>query len=244
MFVSGLSVNEFVLLPRLTNLAVVAGSIVYPARGNEVPGTSKKLTGQTNLQTRILRTAYTRMQSQAEKLGASGVIDVHSIQREVAPDLWEHTVQGTAVNLPEARPGSGFACTFTGQDYYALTATGYSPVGVVLGVSVYYQKFHQRVQRRVSGGSGRSILTHSTERSDFTRGLYTARRNAMTALETEAAALGADGVLGISVTAKRTPTPKPREGQGMMIEFIVLGTAVTANGSDTFAVNYGLPLVG
>jgi uncharacterized protein YbjQ (UPF0145 family) len=237
VFVSRLSVNEFVLAPGLTVLGVVGGSVVYHAREEECPESSRAMKGMTRDRTQVLRTAYDRLAAQAKRLGASGVVGIRITHREIAEDVWEHTVQGTAVGgCASGAGGRPFTCTLTGQEYFALTATGYRPVGVALGVCVYYQKFHQKVQQQITG-SGQNV-----ERSDFTRGLYTARRNALTTLEAEAAALGAAGVLGMSVSTKRTLNRKGRTSQGMMIEFTALGTAVIAAGNDTLAIDYALPL--
>lgn len=237
MFVSRLSVNEFVLAPRLTVLGVVGGSVVYHAREGECPESSRVMKGMTRDRTFVLRAAYDRLEKQAHRLGASGVIGIRITHREIALDVWEHSVQGTAVGgCASGTGGRPFTCTLTGQEYWALTAGGYRPVGVALGVCVYYQKFHQKVQQQIVG-SGQNV-----ERSDFTRGIYTARRNALIALEAEAAALGAAGVLGISVTTKRTLNRKGRTSQGMMIEFTALGTAVAASGSDVPAIDYALSL--
>ncbi len=237
MFVSRLSVNEFVLTPDLTILGVVAGSIAYHTREEECPESSRAMRGMTRDRTQVLRAAYDRLEEQARRLGASGIIGIRIAHREIAPDVWEHSVQGTAVG--GCAPGAGgrpFTCTLTGQEYWALAASGYRPVGVAVGVCVYYQKFHQRVQQQIAD-SGQNV-----ERSDFTRGIYTARRNALTSLEAEAAALGAAGVLGIRVETKKTLNRQGRASQGMMIEFTALGTAVVAPGNASPAVTYALTL--
>lgn len=239
MFVSRLSVNEFVLAPHLTVLGVAAGSIVYTLPEQECPESSRAMKGLTRNRTQVLRAAYDRLERQAEGLGASGVVGIRITHREIAEDLWEYSAQGTAVG--GCAPGAGgrpFICTLTGQEHWALNAAGYRPVGVAVGVCVYYQRFHQRVQQEIAG-SGQNV-----ERSDFTRGLYTARHNALTALESEAAALGADGVLGITVETKRTLDRNGKVSQGMMIEFTALGTAVIMSGSATPSVDYAMPLTG
>jgi len=102
---------------------------------------------------------------------------------------------------------------------------------------VYYQQYHQRVQQEIAG-SGQNV-----ERSDFTRGLYTARRSALAALEAEAAARGAGGVLGIIVETKRTLNRQGRTSQGMMIEFTAIGTAVVALGGELPAIEHTMPLI-
>ena len=222
MFVSRLSVSEFVLHPEMIILGTVSGSVAYLAGEEEPPEVSRVLKGLTRKRTDLIRTAYARMEAQAAQINASGVLGLHETRREIAPDVWELSMQGTAVQtgLARVKGERPFLTTFSGQDYFALTTAGYRPVGIALGVCVYYQKFHQRVQQQITDAN------QNVERSDFTRGLYAARRTALTALEAEAAALNAAGVLGITVTTKRTLREVGRATVGMTIEFTALGTAV------------------
>lgn len=239
MFASRLSVNEFVLHPELTMLGTVSGSIAYHAgEDEEPPEVSRVLKGLSRKRTDLIRTAYARMEAQAITLKASGVIGLHETRREIAPEVWEHSVQGTAVQTgaAKAKGERPFLTTFTGQDYVALTAAGYRPVGIALGVCVYYQKFHQRVQQKISD------TKQNAERSDFIRGLYAARRNALTALEAEATALNAAGVLDITVTTERTLREVGRVNVGTTIEFTALGTAVIEIGSDVLTIEHAMPL--
>lgn len=239
MFVSRLSVNEFVLAPRLTVRGAVGGSIAYRTREGEYPESSRVMKGMTRDRIQVFRAAFDRLEKQAGHLGATGVIGLRTAHREITEDLWEYSVQGTAVGgCAPGVDGRPFTCALTGQEYWALTAAGYRPVGVALGVCVYYQRFHQRVQQEIAS-SGQNV-----ERSDFTSGLYTARRNALTALEAEAGALGADGVLGISVSTERTLDRRGRTSHGMLIEFTALGTAVVAADGDPLAIEYAMTLTG
>ena len=236
MFLSRLSVSEFALHPELTLLGTVSGSIAYLAGEEEPPEVSRVLKGLTRKRTDLIRTAYARMEEQAVQRNASGVIGLHETRREIAPEVWEHSVQGTAVQTGAARAKGErpFLTTFSGQDYFALTAAGYRPVGIALGVCVYYQKFHQRVQQKISD------TRQNVERSDFTRGLYTARQNAMTALEANAAALNAAGVLAITVSTERRLHRPGRDSLGMTIEFTALGTAVVPLAEETPSVTHSL----
>ena len=236
VFVSRLSVSEFALHPELIVLGTVSGSIAYLAGEEEPPEVSRVLKGLTRKRTDLIRTVYARMEAEAVRLGASGVLGLHETRREIAPEVWEHSVQGTAVQTGTARTKGErpFLTTFSGQDYFALTAAGYRPVGIALGICVYYQKFHQRVQQNISD------TRQNVERSDFTRGLYTARQNAMVALEAEAAVLNAAGVLGITVATERTLREVGRATVGMTIEFTALGTAVVPAAEKTPTVTHSL----
>ena len=237
MFVSCLSVNEFVLAPTLTMLGAASGSIAYHIREQECPDSSQIMKGMTREKIQVLQAAYDRLEEQAQRVGASGIIGIRQTHREIEPDIWEYTVQGTAVGgCPPAPSGRPFTCTFTGQEFFALSAAGYRPVGVAFGVCVYYQKFHQRVQQKISADR------QNVERSDFTRGIYAARRNALTALEAEAARLNAEGVLGIQVTTERKLNRQGQSSQGMRIELTALGTAIIASDTNTLDIDYTLPL--
>lgn len=239
MFVSRLSVSEFALHPEMTLLGTVSGSIAYHAgQEEEPPEISRELKGLTRRRRDLIHDAYARMETQAVRLNASGVIGLHETRREIAPEVWELSVQGTAVRTGAARTKGErpFLTTFTGQDYFALTAAGYRPVGIALGMCVYYQKFHQRVQQKITD------TRQNVERSDFTRGLYTAWHDALTALEAEAAALNAAGVLGITVTTERTLREVDRANVGMTIEFTALGTAVVPVAEEAPIVSHSLLL--
>lgn len=238
MFVSGLSVSEFVLFPHLSVLGVVKASIVYHTREIDCPSTTRKMVVLTRSRTRLLQTVYDRMHAEARKMGAGGIIDCCRTEQEIAQNVWELTVQGTAIGYGPPMSGTEpFACTFSGQDYFLLAASGWQPLGVAFGVSIYYQSLHKRVQQKVSSGQ-------NTERSDFTRGLYSARKDAMLALEEGADRLGSAGVMGISVTAKRMLNREYGTDQGMMIEFTAVGTAIAAAPTTSHFVpaEYGVPL--
>ena len=167
-----------------------------------------------------MRSAFDRLSESAARHGADGILGVGVVYRPLERDLFEFTATGTAVRgfAPgsEKRPVS---CTLTAQEYTVLLAAGYRAVGVALGVSVYFQRFHQRVQQDVD-------KKVNTERSDFTRGIYTARRNAFTALHESASKQDAEGILAIKTTMERTLNREARTTQGMLMEMVVMGTAV------------------
>jgi uncharacterized protein YbjQ (UPF0145 family) len=237
VFVTRLSVNEFVLVPTLTMLGAASGSIAHHPQEQEYPDSSQIMKGITREKVQVFRAAFDRLEEQAQRVGASGVIGIRQTHREIDPDIWEYTVQGTAVGgCPPALSGRPFTCTLTGQEYFALTAAGYRPVGVAFGACVYYQKFHQRVQQKISADR------QNVERTDFTRGIYTARRNALSALEAEAARLNAEGVLGIQMTTKRILNRQGQTSLGMRIELMAFGTAVVASDIHTPDIDYAVPL--
>ncbi len=183
----------------------------------------------TRKKTQILRTAYNGLEAQAQRLGAAGVVGVRVTHRQLEERLWGYTAQGTAVKGYGTSPGNRpFTCTLSVQEYSALARAGYRPLGVSFGVHVYFQKFHERVRTKIYSKSVRNADGQNAERSDYTRGVYVARKHAMTALEAEAVSMQADGVLGITASIERRLEFAGRTSRGRLIEFTATGTAVAA----------------
>ena len=236
MFTSSLSVNEFVLLNDLVIRGSVSGTIAYreEAVTLEAEGLQSKLL--TSRQQQILSLAFTRLQDSAARLGADGVIGVQVIKQLLENKVWECTVSGTAISGMNSAGGERpFLCTLSGQEVWALKQSGSRPIGVAYGVSSYFQKSHQRVEQKVG-------LQINVERSDFTRGLYAARKYALTALMKAGEKLNAEGVLAVQITTKRTRHPESGISQGMLIEFAALGTAVVSQETHHFGIDYAQPL--
>lgn len=248
-FTSNLSVNEFVLAShaRLRPLGAVTGVSVFLQREPDcAAGSSRELKGVGSAEGGACRRALKRLSDAAHRMGAHGVVGVRLERRERhwRDRFGEWAATGTAVALgPDSPPARPWVCALPVQDFHALTAAGYAPLGIVLGVICYHQQAHLRVEQRVrSGWLGTNLGAPNVERTDCTRGLYAARRNALGRLEDEAAALGASGVLALRVTTEVTPCPR---AGGYLIRLTALGTAVTAApGGPGFAIDYALPLTG
>ena len=236
MFVSGLSSSEFVLLPGVQVLGIVHSTVVHMEEELEFSDVSRVLKSATRNQSHIISLGLTRLQDNALKMGATGVIGVKIRHQPLEKNISEYTLTGTAVAQdavePQAKP---FVCTLSGQDYRLLISSGYRPLGVAFGVSVYSQKLHQRVQQEVEHGL-------NTERSDFTRGLYTARKHAFDALHQEANNLNSDGVLAINISMDRTLHRHSGSSDGMVIKMIAMGTAVVSCPKSDINMSYTLPL--
>ena len=87
----------------------------------------------------------TRMEEEAEQLGADGVVGVRlDIGRyEWGEHLAEFIAVGTAVKhdagvLHRAPSGRPFTSDLSGQEFWTLLATGHRPVGMVMGSCVYH----------------------------------------------------------------------------------------------------------
>ncbi len=239
MFTSNLSAREFVLAEQEKAVPIrqVMGNSVYKI-ANQIVGV-RLATGEIKGLMRPLRDVYLhaifRMQREAQELGAHAVIGVRLDEKRKYGQLWtpkniiDVKATGTAVALdrkdvPEKPALSGLS----GQEFYALRRTGYTPIGLVFGQSVYYQLSQRAsVSPTPPGVSaldwGRVNL--NTERTDYTQAVAKARHLAMKRLETEANYLGAEGVVSISVKTRRALM-----GDDLLVEFMALGTAIVSHG--------------
>ncbi len=135
---------------------------------------------------------------------------------------------GTAVRSTSGerfrnRHGRPFQSDLSGQDFWTLVRAGYRPVGFVMGNCVYYVPPHL-LQAKAK---------QSLELVPATHALYEARELATERLQYEAEALGATGIVGVTVSeqehAWRTSYWNAGNAAlttGELIELFVIGTAV------------------
>lgn len=124
--------------------------------------------------------------------------------------------------------GSFFTSDLTVNEFLLVREAGFRPLGLVLGSSVY----HVGVQL------GR--WSKNQELTKLSQAMYHARDLAMSRMEAEASALGADGVVGVRLDIEF------KEFGSDLAEFIAVGTAVKADGADpgtggTWLNNKGKP---
>ncbi len=148
----------------------------------------------------------------------------YALGRNVA----EFLAIGTAVKHRDGesfknKRGKPFQSDLSGQEFWMLIKAGYRPVGFVMGNCVYY----------VPPGLLQAPATQNCELSAYTHALYDARELAIERLQAEAEALGAVGVVDVTVSeqshAWRTNFVNIGNGAlqtGEMIELFVIGTAV------------------
>ena len=140
--------------------------------------------------------AMTRMEEEADQLGADGVVGVRlDIGRyEWGADMAEFIAIGTAIqhkegHLHRAPNGRPFTSDLSGQAFWTLMQTGKRPVGMVMGSCVYHVAHRGMMQSLKQTGK-------NVELEQYTQALYDARELAMERMQKEAEAIG-DGVLGI-----------------------------------------------
>lgn len=139
----------------------------------------------------------------------------------------------SAVSLPvdaRARLADGKARLFTSDlsvnEFLLVRQAGFRPVGLVLGSSVYH------VGLQVGKWS------KNMEMDKLSQAMYHARELAMTRMEAEADALGADGIVGVRLEIEF------KEYGNDLAEFIAIGTAVIADAAPpvgTWRNNKNLP---
>jgi uncharacterized protein YbjQ (UPF0145 family) len=230
LFTSDLSVNEFLLVREagFRPLGLVLGSSIYHvgfqmgrwSRNQELDTLSQAMYHAREL-------AMTRMEAEADVLGADGIVGVRlEIEfKEFGSDLAEFIAVGTAVAADEAHratpdgfswrntQGKPFTSDLSGQDFWTLLQAGYAPLGMVMGSCVYHIA-HQRFWQAV-GNAGQNV-----EIPQFTEALYDARELAMSRMQAEAEQLAAEGIVGVQLLSL------PHRWGGHTTEFFAIGTAV------------------
>ncbi len=227
LFTSDLSVNEFLLVREagFHPLGLVLGSSIYHV-GLQVGrwSANQELDKLSQAMYHARELAMTRMEAEADALGADGIVGVRlEIEfKEFGHNLAEFIAIGTAVKGEAPPPKGGtwrnnkklpFTSDLTGQDFWTLIQAGYAPLGMVMGTCVYH------VAHR-SAAKAMGTFGVNTEVDTFTQALYDARELAMTRMQSEAEALDADGIVGVQLNNLA------HNWGGHTTEFFAIGTAI------------------
>ena len=228
LFTSDLSVNEFLLVREagFRPLGLVLGSSIYHVgfqmgRWNK----NQELTMLSQAMYHARELAMTRMEAEADQLGADGIVGVRlEIEfKEFGSDLAEFIAVGTAVksDAPTTPDGHSwrnnrnqpFTSDLSGQDFWTLIQAGYAPLAMVMGTCVYHIA-HQRFWQAM-GNIGQNV-----ELPQFTEALYDARELAMSRMQAEAESFRAEGIVGVDLRSHG------HRWGGHTTEFFAIGTAV------------------
>jgi uncharacterized protein YbjQ (UPF0145 family) len=232
IFTSDLSVNEFLLVREagFRPLGLVLGSSIYHV-GLQIGrwGKNQELDVLSQAMYHARELAMTRMEAEADALGADGIVGVRLDveMKEFGNDIAEFIAVGTAV---KGEPGAGgsagsevtnwrnnknqpFTSDLSGQDFWTLIRAGYAPLGMVMGSCVYH------IAHRGLGGV-LSNLGRNVEIEQFTQALYDARELAMSRMQAEAEALHAEGIVGVQLRQHS------HTWGSHTTEFFAIGTAV------------------
>jgi uncharacterized protein YbjQ (UPF0145 family) len=128
----------------------------------------------------------------------------------------EGVPQDAMRRLAELKPGQAgsiFTSDLTVNEFLLVKEAGFRPLGLVLGSSIY----HVGLQVARWG--------KSQELDVLSQAMYHARELAMSRMEAEADALGADGIVGVRLEVEF------KEFGSDVAEFIAIGTAVKDDGT-------------
>ncbi len=225
LFTSDLSVNEFLLVREagFDPVGLVMGSSIYHIGfqfANFYQNQEMEVLTQAMYHAREL--AMTRMEEEADVLGADGIVGVRlDVTRyEWGESLAEFMAIGTAIRhrqgehyrTPDNRP---FTSGLSGQDFWTLLRAGFRPISLVMGTCVYHVA-HQGLMQSLRQ------VGRNTEMQNYTQALYDARELALERMQAEAESEQAEGIVGAQVK-------ESSHGWGShVIEYFAVGTAVTS----------------
>jgi len=225
-FTSDLSVDEFLLVEQagFQALGLVLGSSIYHVGFQwQKWSVSQELPVLTHAMYEARELAMTRMEEEADLLGADGIVGVRLIFSKYAvdEDVLEFQAIGTAVRHRE-RTGSyrtkdnrPFTSDLSGQDLWKLVRGGYRPVTLAMGACVYHIAHLSFMQALKQVGRNQEMKV-------YTEATYAARELALERMQTDAMAHGGVGVVGARVEESTW-------GWGAnAIEFFAVGTAVAS----------------
>jgi len=230
LFTSDLSVNEFLLVKEagFEPVGMVVGSSIYHIGFQQARWTkNEEMQVLTQAMYHARELAMTRMEEEADELGADGVVAVRLKVKHLGwgESLAEFVAIGTAVVANDrsvnwrAANIMPFTSDLSGQDFWTLLKAGYRPVGMVMGNCVYHVA-HQTF------GQFFKTVGQNIEMVNFTQALYDARELAMERMQNEGVNLKADGIVGVDI----------HEGSyawsDHIIEFFSVGTAIIAMRAD------------
>jgi uncharacterized protein YbjQ (UPF0145 family) len=127
--------------------------------------------------------------------------------------------------MAEMRASGTWGSALTTNEFAAVRAAGFHPVGQVLGSCVYHMGYTASYQCPGAwmGGTGYTDTGRYAAFGPMVTALYEARRRAISRMTAECQALGGDGVVGVRLSIQRFPAGG--------LEFQAIGTAVAAPGS-------------
>jgi len=242
IFTSDLSVNEFVLLhgAGFEPIDLVMGVSVYHV-GFQFTGLrqQQELPTLTEATYRARWNAMSRMQAEADSLGADGVVGVRLEWRHQGEgEHLEFIAVGTAVRYAP-KPGAyrraggqAFSSHLTGQDMTTLLRSGFVPVAFVMGNCVFHVAVQGFMQTLKQAG-------RNAEMPQWTQGNYEARELAMSRMQAEAERDGASGVVGVGFEISNYAWGHHT------VEFYAAGTAVRkVGGGEPILPSLVLPMSG
>lgn len=223
-FTSDLSVDEFLLVEQagFEALGFVLGSSIYHVGFQwQKWSVSQELPVLTHAMYEARELAMTRMEEEADLLGADGVVGVRLVLKPYAmlEGVLEFQAIGTAIRHRErtgalrTKDNRPFTSDLSGQDLWKLVRAGYRPVSLSMGACVYHIAHLSFMQALKQVGRNQEMTV-------YTEATYAARELALERMQTEAVQRGGVGIVGARVEESSW-------GWGAnAIEFFAVGTAI------------------
>jgi uncharacterized protein YbjQ (UPF0145 family) len=166
-------------------------------------------------------TALSRMVTEAQAIGADGVVGVQLRVTHMENSNREFVALGTAVRAQSAtRPASVFTTELAGQDVAKLLHAGWAPAGIALGISVAIRHDDWATLRQASWGAG------NTEVSGYTELITHVRADARARFRSRVAEIGADGAVASDLSLRVWEIEPSENHRDHVAESMVIGTAV------------------
>lgn len=124
--------------------------------------------------------------------------------------LPQHALERLQGLRSKGHPDGVFTSDLSVNEYLLVRDAGFEPIGLVVGSSIYHIGYQASNWRQ------------NMEMEVLTQAMYHARELAMSRMEEEAAALGADGIVGVRLEVNRY------EWGEHLAEFMAIGTAVAS----------------
>jgi|688.fasta_scaffold236542_2 uncharacterized protein YbjQ (UPF0145 family) len=239
-FTSDLSTREYLLCRQsgFKTLGQVMGTSFfnvsfwgfYNSRWNS----TGELTNITHAQIEARRLAVSRMQHEAQLLGASGIIGVRLIikSHDWSSRQTEFTAIGTAIKIPGYPDNQlPFTSALNGQDFWKLYQAGYQPLAMAFGVCSYYIYTDRQTQNIVASQFLGMNLAPNQEVSTYTQGFYQSRDLAMNRAQNHIYENGGDGLIGVEANYNIEDIEyelNNRTYHDMLVHWTVTGTVISS----------------
>ena len=223
-FTSDLSIDEFLLVEQagFEALGLVMGSSIYHVGFQwQKWSVSQELPVLTHAMYEARELAMTRMEEEADLLGADGIVGVRLVFKHYPMDegVLEFQAIGTAIRHRgqkgsyRTKANRPFTSDLSGQDLWKLVKAGYRPVSLAMGACVYHIAHLSFMQALKQVGRNQEMKV-------YTDATYAARELALERMQKDAADEGGIGIVGARVEESNW-------GWGAnAIEFFAIGTAV------------------
>ncbi len=134
-----------------------------------------------------------------------------------------HDAMARLAELEPGKAGGIFTSDLTVNEFLLVRQAGFTPLGLVLGTSVYHCGFQF------------SRWSKNQELDVLSQAMYHARELAMTRMQAEARSLHADGIVGVRLSVEF------KEWGSDTAEFLAVGTAVKADNGKSWRNDHGQP---